>query len=743
MMAKAIQLKIEGMSCTSCALRVEKALKKVAFVSDATVSFAGRKALVTLAEEGPLQELSRAVKDAGYAVVEKPQDRTEEQYLKRERIRLITAWVITLPLTIKMLLHMIWGIHIVAPPLSPYIDLALCLPVIFVIGFPVIKSTVLSFRQLSFTMDALIGIGTMAAYSTGVIGLLGVDIASFTVVGAMIMSINLIGNYLKSMATGRASRAIRELMELGAKSARLLAEDGSEREVAVEELKPGDRVLVRPGDKIPLDGRIVQGQTSIDESIISGESIPVDKTAGDSVIGASINQMGTITVQIEKVGSESFLAQIIEMVEQAQSSRVPVQDLADRITKVFVPVIILLSLTTFALWLLFPEIGRSILQAFDAVLPWLDVGMTPVSQALSAAIAVLVIACPCALGLATPTALMVGMGLGAAKGILVRRGEAIEMSRSLDTVVFDKTGTLTYGRAELTDVMALLDERELLKILSSVERKSEHPLAKVMVDYAAERGVDPVEVESFEAIPGRGLRAELGGKQILIGNERFLSERGILETGFEKELETLRSNGKTVILVASGGSVVGLVALADAVKKDAMSTIAELHELGLTTTMLTGDNRQSAASIAVVAGIDRVFAELLPGDKIEKIKELQRRGEKVAMVGDGINDAPALKQADVGIAIGTGTDIAIESADVTLISDSLKGITNTIKLSRATFNRIKANLFWAFFYNVIAIPLAVMGLLHPVIAEIAMATSSITVVTSSLLLKRVLDRGLR
>lgn len=750
-MSKNLQLHIEGMTCTSCAAAVEKALRGVPQISVAQVSFTGKKALLELNDEQTVDEdqlnahLRKVVHDAGYEVVDPAEKRAQaDAHVRRERNRLIWSWVLTLPLMVNMLLHMVWGIHIVPMALAERIAIGVSAIVIFGIGWPVIRSTWSSFRTLAFTMDSLIGIGAMAAYSTGLLRLAGVQIGDFTAVGAMIVAINYVGTYIKVKATGRASSAIQKLLELGARTATRLLPSGEEETVEVSALTVGDVVRVRPGEKVPADGVIVKGTTSIDESIVSGESVPVDKEAGSAVIGATINQMGTIEVRIEKTGADTFLAQIVDLVEQAQGSRVPVQELADRVTAIFVPVILVLSVLTFGGWLLLTATGI------------VGTGTMDVSAALSAAIATLVIACPCALGLATPTALMVGMGYGAEHGVLVRNGEAIQTARELDTVVFDKTGTLTVGRPEVREALDVRDARDprddaaavvnAHSLALAVERESEHPLARAICDHlrthdATVAAANTLSATGIEAVPGNGIRATVDTHAVLVGSVRWLrSEDVTIDADTEAALDAWKRRGMTVVGTAVDGNAVLFFGLADAIKDDARAAIARLHALGLRTVMLTGDNEIAARAIAAEAGIDDVFAELLPAQKIESVQALQRDGRRVAMVGDGINDAPALKQANVGIAIGTGTDIAIESADITLMSSNLGMIPRAIEISRHTFARIRTNLFWAFFYNLVAIPLAVSGLLHPVIAEIAMAFSSITVVSNSLLLRRVLRK---
>ena len=722
-MGKSIQLNIEGMTCTSCAAAVEKALGRLPIVEVAQVSFTGKKALLELsdtaggsAQAEVQQQLRKAVTDAGYTVVDPARKREQEAAIVRtERLRLIVSWVLTTPIAILMLAHMLWNIHIVPPYWHARLDLLFAGVVIFGVGFPVIKSTIMSFRKLIFTMDSLIGIGAVAAYSTGILRLFGVEIGSFTAVGAMIVAINFIGNYIKVAATSHAGAAIRELLELGAKTAARVKADGSVETVDVAQLREGDVVRVKPGEKVPADGVILRGQSSIDESIVTGESVPVDKGPGAQVIGATINQMGTIEVRVERLGEESFLAQIVALVEQAQNSRVPVQELADRVTAFFVPAILILAAGTFAVWQFVPGGG--------------------ITAGLSAAIATLVIACPCALGLATPTALMVGMGYGAERGVLIRNGEAIQVAKSLTHVVFDKTGTLTIGRPEVQEVF--VDETgadgraAVLRAVAAVESHSEHPLARAIETFVSaqlESGA-PVDAQEVVATPGKGITARVDGRTVLVGSVRWLEESGMSSPEQLSALsEQWKRRGMTVVGAAVEGRVRAAFGLADQMKPDAARAVERLHALGLKTVMLTGDNAVAARAIAAQVGIDEVRAELLPHQKIEAVRDLQGAGHTVAMVGDGINDAPALKQANVGIAIGTGTDIAIESADVTLMSGNLTVIPRAVEISQRTFAKIRTNLFWAFFYNTVAIPVAVLGLLHPVIAELAMAFSSITVV---------------
>ncbi len=770
-------LKIDGMTCTSCARTVERALGKVQGVMKASVDFTSGKAFLELQPEIPFEILAEAVDRAGYKAFLPEEMGEGEKFLQEERKRLILAWIVTLPLTIKMLLSMIGGIELFPSPFGHWVDIIGSALVIFWIGFPVLRSTFYAIRTLSFNMDSLIGIGTLAAFSTAFLPYLGIPVADFAVIGAMIMAINYIGNYLKALSTGRASLAIKKLLGVRAVTAHRLTLDGNMEDVPVADLSVGDIVLVKPGEKIPSDGVILQGSTSVDESLATGESIPVDKNPGDMVIGSTINQTGAIQVRINKVGEDTFLAKVVHLIEEAQRTKVPIQELADRITGVFVPMVLFLSAATFLFWILFPEMGISILQLAVRWVPWLTLSQSSLSLAVSAAIATLVIACPCALGLATPTALMVGMGKAASYGILIRRGEAIQKMKDIDTVVFDKTGTLTKGQPYVTYIET--SDPHLFRYLAyTLEGYSEHPLAKAIVAYFEQdttslEVADPslqstlppikkaslqenvpsrehiadLQIKEVQALPGKGIRGafvsqgeaiESSAFMAFIGTLSFLEEQGIDVSLYRSKAKELHGEGKTVIGIGISppSRCLGIMALSDTLKDDSVAAVSALKDLGLRLALLTGDNLRTAESIAQAAGIPTVYAELLPQDKIRIVEELQKEGRTVAMVGDGINDAPALKQADVGIAIGTGTDIAIETADIILVSGNLKGVERAFRISRATFDKIRQNLFWALFYNVVSIPLAMLGMLHPVIAELAMAFSSINVVVNSLRLNQ-------
>jgi Cu+-exporting ATPase len=729
-------LPIGGMTCAACVQHVERALKKVDGVTVASVNLATERAVVEyLPGLTSLDALKQAVNDAGYQVLEQSDVSTmseevdpEVQKMRLARRRVIVAWAFTVPILVIMLLHMLTGI---AWPSMMAVEIAmilLALPVLVWPGHATFRSAWSSATHGSANMDVLIAMGTLASWISGPLSFV-IALSSYAGVAAMIMAIHLTGRYVEATAKGRASQAIRKLLQLGAKTAHLLVE-GQEYEVPLSQVKVGDTMVVRPGEKIPTDGAIVQGASAVDESMATGESMPVSKGPGDQVIGATVNQVGLLHVQATRVGRDTFLAQVIRLVEEAQGTKVPIQEFADRVTSIFVPVILGIAVVTMLMWVLFGGSLRGVLEAAHVVLPWVDPSLSPATLALVATISVLVIACPCALGLATPTALMVGSGLGAENGILIRNGEAIQTMRDVKAVVLDKTGTLTAGRPAVTDVVGLgLDERDLIRVAASAEMGSEHPIGRAIVAGAQERGLALTPPEQFTAVQGKGISARVGEDLVWVGSSRLLQEAGIDVAAAETELTRLESESKTTMLVAVNGRLVGLLAVADPIKPETSDTIRLLHDMGLQTIMLTGDNRRTAEAIARQAGIDHVVAGVLPEGKVTEIRRLQETWGVVAMVGDGINDAPALTQANVGI--------AIEAADITLVRGDLGGVVSAVKLSRATFRKIKQNLFWAFFYNLIMIPLAVLGLLHPALAEVAMASSSITVVTNANTLRRI------
>jgi Cu+-exporting ATPase len=636
----------------------------------------------------------------------------EEREIRSWKRKLVGAWALTVPIMLIMYSGMVFGKPIVPMKFMPLVLLALGFPVIFIIGGQTIRMGLRGFYTFYFSMDSLIALGTVVAYFTGPLSFFGIT-QDYSGVSSMIMTIFITGKYIESKAKGRASSEIRKLLELGAKKA-LVVRGKKEIEIDISEVKIGDVMIVKPGEKIPTDGVVVKGGSFVDESMVTGESIPVDKVVKSLVIGATLNQDGVLYVKATKIGSDTFLAHIIELVEEAQGTKVPIQAFADKITNVFVPTILGISVFAFLGWLLVSQ---------------------DLSRSLGVAIAVLVIACPCSLGLATPITLMVGSGMGAKRGILIRKGEAIQTMKEVRIVVFDKTGTITKGKPEVRDVYSIskTNENDMLLKAASLEKLSEHPVARAIVDYVKSRKYK--EVKNFKVLRGRGVEGIVGGKKMIIGNSVLMKDKGISLNKINSKLEELENSGRTTMIVAEGRKVLGVIGVADAVKKDSRSAIKRLKNGRYKTVMITGDNERTARAIADEVGIDEVIASVLPGDKAKKVEELQKDG-MVAFVGDGINDAPALKQSNVGIAMGTGTDIAIEAGDIVLANGSLEGVVQSINLSKATFSKIKQNLFWAFAYNIIAIPLAIGGVLHPVVAEIAMALSSITVVSNANLLRR-------
>ncbi len=731
-----VTIGVGGMSCASCALTIEQTLSRLPGVRLATVNFAAEQATVEFDPElTRSSELEQAIVAVGYDVrPAEPAGAMVEAGLIRARRRLVWVWALTGPAMVLMALHML-GVHL---PGVQWLEFGLAAAAVFGPGLVTLRAGLASVRAGTASMDVLIGLGTLAALASGGAVLAGAPLANFATIAGMIMAFHLTGRYIEARAKGRAAAAIRRLVALGAKTARLLVEN-EEREVPVGQLRPGDVVVVRPGEKIPADGRISAGHTTVDESMATGESLPVERGPGDEVIGATVNQTGLVRVTVTRVGGDSFLAQVIKLVEQAQGRKIPIQAFADRVTARFVPVVLLLALTAFVGWLLLADRLRPLLVEAARVLPWVNPNLPAVSLALLAGIAVLVIACPCALGLATPTALLVGSGMGAERGILFRSGEAIQTLRGVRAVVLDKTGTITFGRPEVTDVVpaAGIERAELLSVAAAVESGSGHPIARAVTAAAQAAGIAVEPAVEVVVEPGKGVRGMAGGEPVLAGTAAFLQAGGVDTSELDAEAARLAAQARTVVLVARAGRLVGLLGVADQPKPDSARAVAELRALGVEPVMVSGDNRTTAEVIGREVGIERVIAGVLPAEKQQVIHRLQSQFGVVAMVGDGINDAPALKAADVGIAIGTGTDVAIEASDVTLVRGSLLGVVSAIRLSRATFSRIRQNLFWAFFYNVLAIPLAMLGLLHPVIAEAAMAFSSVNVVTNSIRLRRV------
>jgi Cu+-exporting ATPase len=752
-----VVLDVEGMHCASCSAAVEKALAELDGVDSAAVNIATHKATVShIPGQVRVDDMRAAVEAAGYGVASVERAGAERRLAReRERLeedqrkvddaqrRMVFAWVLTAPIIAWMIPHMFFGVMWPSALAYDIGMIVLAAPVLFVWGWDTVRAGFRSLVNGTPTMDTLIAIGSTVAFATGFVTVaydLGFapKLLNYAGVGGMIMAIHLTGRYVETRARGRTSAAIQKLLSLEAKTARV-ERDGAEVEVPIEEVEVGDVMIVRPGEKIPTDGEVIGGHSSVDESLATGESMPVEKAEGDRVIGATINKEGLLRVRATGVGEDTFLANVIRMVEEAQGTKVPIQQFADRVTAVFVPTVLAVATATFLAWLIFPGAFASIAEWASGFLPWVDPSLSRVSLAIFAAVAVLVIACPCALGLATPTALMVGTGMGAENGVLFRSGAAIQTLKEVDTIVLDKTGTITRGEPGVTDIVpaAGRDANEVLRYAAGAELGSEHPLGSAIVAEALKRGVTASSASRFEAAVGRGVVATIEGQLVVVGNARLMEEHDITLDQLATELDRLEDEAKTAMFVGVGDRLAGVIAVADTLKDDSKEAIAELKRFGLETVMLTGDNQRTANAIAREVGIDRVIAEVLPDQKVDEVRRLQSEGRDVAMVGDGINDAPALKQANVGIAIGTGTDIAIEAADVTLVQGNLSAVVKAIRLSRATFRKIRQNLFWAYFYNVIAIPVAILGFLHPAIAEAAMAFSSINVVSNSARLRKV------
>ena len=710
----ALVFDVEGMTCASCALRIERVLGKQEGVSTAVVSLAGKEARVKGSPGIDLTMLTDAVAKIGYTItpVVAGEERVSlaERYDEETRYQArmaLGAAMFTLP---AVLLAMFgpdarWAMAVVW---------ALTTPVEFVFGWQFHRNAAVRLRVRSANMDTLVSMGTLAAYGWSVYAFFA-DEHVFFETAAVIVTFLLLGRFFESRSKGRASSAITHLLELGAREARVLR-DGVEMMVSADQILPGDRMVIRPGEKVPTDGRIVEGASSFDESMLTGESAPVGKKVDDEVFGATINQFGMVVVEATKVGRETALAQIVRLVEDAQATKAPIQHLADRVAGVFVPVVLVIAAITLTGWLLVS---------------------TPLPEAVRAAVAVLIIACPCALGLATPTAIMVGSGRGAQLGVLFRNAEVFERTRTIDTVVFDKTGTLTRGAMTLADLVAEGDEATVLRLVGSVESASEHPVARAVALGAEERDVVLIRPERFEALPGLGVRGTVDGAEVVVGRPKLMAEVGlVVPARFEEALAGIESSGHTGFLAGWDGEVRAALGVADTLRESSAAVVSRLRRRGIEVAMITGDNRRTAEAIAVAVGIDRVIAEVLPGEKAAEVERLRAAGHRVAFVGDGVNDAPALTAADLGMAIGTGSDVAVEAGQVVLMSGNPELAEVALGLATATFRVIRENLFWAFAYNTAAIPLAALGFLDPMIAAAAMALSSVSVVGNSLRLRR-------
>ncbi|UOE74851.1 heavy metal translocating P-type ATPase [Parageobacillus thermoglucosidasius] len=722
-----VMLDIEGMTCAACAARIEKGLQRMEGVERATVNLATNSAVVEY-KEGiiSVEAILEKIKKLGYkGQVRKEEESTgvKEEQLKQKQRQLMISIVLSLPLLYTMIAHLPFDLGLPMPDwlMNPWVQLLFATPVQFYIGGPFYVGAYRALRNKSANMDVLVALGTSAAYfyslaeAVKTIGNAHYMPNLYFETSAVLITLVLVGKYFEARAKGRTTEAISKLLSLQAKEA-LVVRDGKEVKVPLEQVAVGDTIIVKPGEKIPVDGIVIAGASAVDESMITGESIPVDKKAGDRVIGATINTTGTLTIRAEKVGKDTALANIVKIVEEAQGSKAPIQRLADVISGIFVPIVVGIAVLAFVVWYFFVAPGD---------LP----------KALEVGIAVLVIACPCALGLATPTSIMVGTGKGAEHGILFKGGEYLEETHKINAVLLDKTGTVTKGKPEVTDVIEF--QEGMLDYAVSAESGSEHPLAQAVVEYGKRQQIPVKPLERFTALAGHGIEATVAGKRVLVGTRKLMKENNVDMSQHEAKMVQLETEGKTAMLVAIDGELAGIIAVADTIKENAKEALRALKQMGIDVYMVTGDNARTAKAIAEQAGIDHVYAEVLPEDKASIVETLQREGKRVAMVGDGINDAPALAKADIGMAIGTGTDVAIETADVTLVGGDLAHIPKAVELSRKTMTNIRQNLFWALFYNTIGIPVAAAGLLEPWIAGAAMAFSSVSVVTNALRLKRV------
>lgn len=729
-----VDLQLIGMYCAACAAKIEKVVSRMPGVSVANVNFAMETARVEYnPAEVSLGDIQQRVEKLGYQAVSKRETLDQEGHRKeaitKQKRKLLISAILSLPLLWAMVSHFSFTSWIWMPDLfmNPWFQLALATPVQFYIGKQFYVGAYKALRNKSANMDVLVALGTSAAYFYSLY--LTIDWAAagasvhhgsemYYETSAVLITLVIMGKLFESMAKGRTSEAIKTLMGLQAKTA-LVVRDGQEITIPIEQVMAGDLVLVKPGEKIPVDGKVVEGTSAVDESMLTGESIPVEKKAGDAVIGATMNKNGRLTLEATKVGKETALAQIIKVVEEAQGSKAPIQRVADVISGIFVPIVVGIAVVAFLVWFFWVTPGNF-------------------AHALEIAIAILVIACPCALGLATPTSIMAGSGRAAELGVLFKGGEHLESTHKIDTIILDKTGTVTKGKPELTDVEVNdIDEELFLRLVGSAEKSSEHPLAEAIVAGIEARGIQLPAVEHFEAVPGYGIRANVEGHEVLVGTRKLMAQHNVAIDSVLALMSELETEGKTAMLTAVDGRYAGLVAVADTIKETSRAAVARLKQMGIEVIMITGDNERTAQAIAKQVGIDHVLAEVLPEGKADEVKKLQQQGKKVAMVGDGINDAPALAVADIGMAIGTGTDVAMEAADVTLMKGDLNSIPDAIYMSRKTMSNIRQNLFWALGYNSLGIPIAAIGLLAPWVAGAAMALSSVSVVLNALRLQRM------
>ncbi|WP_175638491.1 heavy metal translocating P-type ATPase [Metabacillus schmidteae] len=728
-----MEFDITGMTCAACANRIEKRLNKLEGVDQATVNFALETVRVEYnPDQVSISDMKEAIKKLGYSLEQKQEKEGEQvdhrqKEIEKQQGKFLFSVILSFPLLWAMVSHFEFTRFIWLPDMfmNPWVQLALATPVQFIVGRQFYVGAYKALRNKSANMDVLVALGTSAAYfyslylSIMSIGSNEHMVELYYETSAVLITLIILGKLFEAKAKGRSSEAIKKLMGLQAKNATVMR-NGQEMIIPIEDVLEGDIVYVKPGEKVPVDGEIVEGQSALDESMLTGESIPVDKKGGDHVIGSTINKNGFLKIKATKVGKDTALAQIIKVVEEAQGSKAPIQRLADVISGIFVPIVVGIAIVTFLIW-------------YFAVSPG------DFAEALEKFIAVLVIACPCALGLATPTSIMAGSGRAAEFGILFKGGEHLETTHQLDTVILDKTGTVTNGKPSLTDVILAegIDETEFLTLVGTSERNSEHPLAEAIVEGIKEKDITLGSADTFEAIPGFGIKAAVQGKELVIGTRKLMAKHNIdVKTELVK-MENLEKQGKTAMLVAIDGHYAGIVAVADTIKDTSKEAISRLHSMGLDVVMITGDNTKTAQAIAEQVGIKNVIAEVLPEGKAEEVKKLQQAGKKVAMVGDGINDAPALATADIGMAIGTGTDVAMEAADITLIRGDLTSIADAIYMSKKTITNIKQNLFWALAYNSLGVPIAALGFLAPWLAGAAMAFSSVSVVINALRLQRI------